>query len=242
VATGQSLAMLPWFVRYYIAATRQFSLAERGAYTDLLFLSWEIGPLPNDPIRLARLIGVSAPEFKRVWTTIRTKFTETEKGLVNTRLEQHRVESMDRSAKARSSAHLRWERARQYDGNANASTNAHADAHPNADATADANGHAKRMLPSPSPSPYTNPNPKSARTSGRDRGKPASAAELLAPAQNGKHAGEGEKTESTEAQTLKRIVLDELSRGVSAAAIIRLMPGRGLTEEQIAQIQQEAAS
>lgn len=233
--------MLPWFVRDYIAATRQFSLAERGAYTDLLFLSWEIGALPNDPVRLARLIGVSSAEFKKVWTSLRTKFTETEKGLVNTRLEQHRVESMDRSAKARSSAQLRWERARQSDGNANA----HADAHPNADATADANGHAKRMLPSPSPSPspYTNPNPKSARAASRDRGKPVSAAELLAPGQNGKHAtGDGEsESQSAEAQTLKRIVLDELGRGVSAAAIIRLMPGRGLTEEQIAQIQREAS-
>jgi uncharacterized protein YdaU (DUF1376 family) len=71
--------------------------------------------------------------------------------------------------------------------------------------------------------------------------KPVSAAELLAPRQNGKHAGEGEKPESTEAQTLKRIVLDELGRGASAAAIIRLMPGRGLTEEQIASIARETS-
>lgn len=231
--------MLPWFVRDYIAATRHLSLAERGAYTDLLFLSWEMGPLPSDPTRLARLIGVSAPEFKRVWMTLRLKFSETEKGLVNTRLEQHRAESMDRSAKARSSAQLRWERARQSDGNANASANAG----PNAYATADANGHAKSMLPSPSPSPspYIKPLDPNARARAPRHTKPVSAAQLLASGQNGENTGKGEKVESTEAATLKRIVLDELSRGVSAAAIIRLMPGRGLTEEQIAMIEREAS-
>jgi uncharacterized protein YdaU (DUF1376 family) len=232
MATGQSLPMLPWFVRDYIAATRQFSLAERGAYTDLLFLSWEIGPLPNDPVRLARLIGVSAPEFRKVWTTLRAKFTETEKGLMNTRLEQHRAESMDRSAKARSSAQLRWERARQYDSNANASTNAHANAH----ATADANGHAKSMLPSPSPSPYTNPNPKSARASSRDRGKPASAADLLGASRNGEIG-----TVESEAEILKRTVLAMLQSGSSPAEIVRTMPARGLTVEQVADIAREQA-
>jgi uncharacterized protein YdaU (DUF1376 family) len=224
--------MLPWFVRDYIAATRHLSLAERGAYTDLLFLSWEMGPLPSDPTRLARLIGVSAPEFKRVWLTLRLKFAETEKGLVNTRLEQHRAESMDRSAKARSSAQLRWERARQSDGNANASTNASANAHPNADA----NAHAESMLPSPSPSPSTNQNPKSARTSRRDTSKPVSAAVLLGATRNVEKGAV-----ESEAEILNRTVVAMLQSGSSPDEIVRTMPARGLTLEQVADIAREHA-
>jgi len=168
MGTGDSLAMLPWFVRDYIAATRQFSLAERGAYTDLLFLSWEIGPLPKDLARLARLIGCDRTEFASVWPVIRDKFTETAEGLVNIRLEEHRAESMQRSESARASANARW---KKYHRNANASASADANAyangdasaHPNASANASerayANGHAKSMLPSPSPSPSPNPYP-----------------------------------------------------------------------------------
>jgi len=145
MGTGSALAMLPWFARDYIAATRHFSLAERGAYTDLLFLSWEIGPLPSDPARLARLVGCDVAEFMLVWPALRPKFTETERGLVNIRLEEHRVESMQRSAKARASADARWQKFRTCERTATA------------DATAYANGHARTMLPSPSPSPSPSP-------------------------------------------------------------------------------------
>lgn len=97
--------------------------------------------------------------------------------------------------------------------------------------------------PSPDPEPKATPEPEletRARASPHSR-KPVSAAELLASSQNGKHAAEGESPESAEAATLRRVVLDQLSRGASPDAIIRLMPGRGLTEEQIAAIAREAA-
>jgi hypothetical protein len=58
VSGGKSLAMLPFFPRDYLAATRHMSLAERGAYTDLLWLQWENGHLPNDvQFRSSRLYG-----------------------------------------------------------------------------------------------------------------------------------------------------------------------------------------
>ena len=120
MSTGNSLALLPFFVRDYIAATRHLSLAERGAYTDLLFLSWEMGALPSDPARLARLVGCGAEEFRQVWPAIRGKFIETEAGFVNARLEEHRAESMQRSAAARASAQARWNRYPGCDRNANA--------------------------------------------------------------------------------------------------------------------------
>jgi uncharacterized protein YdaU (DUF1376 family) len=148
MSTGNSLAMLPWFVRDYIAASRHLSLAERGAYTDLLFLSWEIGPLPSDPARLGRLVGCGAEEFAEVWPAIRGKFIETEAGLVNARLEEHRAESMQRSASARASAQARWSRYHGCERTADAMRT-----HSERSADGYANGHAKSMLPSPSPSP-----------------------------------------------------------------------------------------
>jgi len=169
--TGKSLAMLPFFVRDYIAATRHLSLAERGAYTDLLFLSWEMGSLPKDPARLARLVGCDADEFAQVWPIIRSKFTESDDGLVNARLEEHRTESMRRSEKARESALASWNSPKRnrlgHRSDANADANAPANADANADALASANGHAKSMLPSPSPSPSPEP---SAREEPRKRG------------------------------------------------------------------------
>lgn len=94
MGTGKQLAILPLFVRDYLAATRHFSLVERGAYTDLLFFQWEMGALPREPERLARLIGCSLDEFNSVWSVLRTKFVESEHGLVNARLEEHRSESV----------------------------------------------------------------------------------------------------------------------------------------------------
>lgn len=97
--TGNNLSMLPFFVRDYIAATRHMSLAERGAYTDLLFTQWETGPLPSDPARLARILGCSAREFDKVWPAVALKFAQSADGLVNERLEEHRHKAQELSAK-----------------------------------------------------------------------------------------------------------------------------------------------
>lgn len=89
----KSLPRMPWFPRDYLASTRHFSLAERGAYSDLLFMSWEMGPLPGDPIRLARLLGCNPQEFEHIWEIVREKFCDCMDGtgrLINVRLEQHR--------------------------------------------------------------------------------------------------------------------------------------------------------
>ena len=89
--SGPRLPSTPLYVSDCLGATRQFTLAERGAYSDLLFLPWNIGPLPNDPRRLASLIGCTAREFAAVWPAIHDKFANTPAGLVNERLEAHRV-------------------------------------------------------------------------------------------------------------------------------------------------------
>jgi uncharacterized protein YdaU (DUF1376 family) len=112
--------MMPWFPRDYLAATRHMSLAERGAYTDLLFFQWEMGPLPNDPVRLARLVGCGAEEFGAVWMEIRDKFEDCLDGtgnLVNRRLEEERQKyaayRKRQSDGGRKGAEAKWAKARK---------------------------------------------------------------------------------------------------------------------------------
>jgi uncharacterized protein YdaU (DUF1376 family) len=152
--------MLPWFVRDYIAATRHFSLAERGAYCDLLFLSWETGPLPNDPVLLARMISCTPAEFRRVWAAVRLKFRETRDGLINVRLEEHREKELAFHTRAVAGGHARAKQANRVNGRfAPASdqqdrqlTASHGTSH-----QLDDKLPAQRQVPSPSPSPSKNP-------------------------------------------------------------------------------------
>lgn len=88
--SGKSLAMMPWFPRDFIAATRHLALAERGAYRELLDYQWEMGALPKDEKRLARLLAITPDEFAEIWPSIRDKFEETDAGISNKRLEEHR--------------------------------------------------------------------------------------------------------------------------------------------------------
>jgi uncharacterized protein YdaU (DUF1376 family) len=101
MAKAPTLAMLPWFPRDYLAATRGMTLAERGAYTDLLWFAWDMGTLSNDPKRLARMLGVDADEFAEVWPAIKLKFVQNPDGqLVNERLERERIKAAENKAKA----------------------------------------------------------------------------------------------------------------------------------------------
>jgi uncharacterized protein YdaU (DUF1376 family) len=47
--------------------TRTMTLAQRGAYIDLLCIQWQSGSIPKDPKALAGLLGVTPKEFARVW-------------------------------------------------------------------------------------------------------------------------------------------------------------------------------
>lgn len=96
---GKSLAMMPWFPRDFIAATRHLALAERGAYRELLDYQWEMGVLPKDPARLARLLAVTVEEFAPIWSAISDKFEELNGGLANKRLEEHRKKAVEQRDK-----------------------------------------------------------------------------------------------------------------------------------------------
>ncbi len=83
----------------------EMDLEQRGAFHEMLCLSWQMGPVPNDPERLAILIGVKPADFIRAWRKPLVRcWRKTRKGLVNDRLERERTWSESRQKKARESA------------------------------------------------------------------------------------------------------------------------------------------
>lgn len=109
-ATG--LAMLPWFHRDFLAATQGWTTAECGGYFLLLGAQWEMGPLPSDATALASITRAKPKEFKALWRKVRTKFIVSRNGLVNKRLEEHRLEALRLREKHRAGAartnSVRW--------------------------------------------------------------------------------------------------------------------------------------
>jgi uncharacterized protein YdaU (DUF1376 family) len=153
-----TLAMLPWFPRDYVSATRGMTLAERGAYTDLLWFEWDTGPLPQDPKRLARMLGVDAEEFAQVWPVVRLKFVANEDGLIiNARLEKERTNSIalrtKASEKAQQAAKARW----ASDASSNARGNASSINNGSIDRKLVLGAMLEQCPPSPSPSPSSAP-------------------------------------------------------------------------------------
>lgn len=68
------------------------TMTERGVYITLLSLCWLEGSLPSDPLRLARLVGMSEASFAKVWSfPLSECFQLNEEGrLVHKRLDRER--------------------------------------------------------------------------------------------------------------------------------------------------------
>lgn len=90
------LPMLPWFPHHFLASTMHFTFEERAVYRTLLDYQWINGILPEDPVRLARAVGVSQQLFDQVWPTVSAKFVRTAEGLMNARMEEHRLQALRR--------------------------------------------------------------------------------------------------------------------------------------------------
>jgi uncharacterized protein YdaU (DUF1376 family) len=158
MSTGPAkvLPMMPLFVSDWIAGTRHLSLSERGSLLDLLCWQWANGPLPSDEQRLARLLGCSKEEFRKMWAVISSEFKEREGGLLNTRLEDHRAKALERLEKRRESGKLGGQKtaARKRAGlrassdTARAEASAEANAEASAEAQAAASMHHLSLSPS----------------------------------------------------------------------------------------------
>lgn len=78
------------------------TLEQRGAYHEMLCVSWQMGALPEDPSLLSRLLGIDLETFQRVWVEPLCECWEkTPLGFVNERLEQERKWAEARQEKAR---------------------------------------------------------------------------------------------------------------------------------------------
>jgi uncharacterized protein YdaU (DUF1376 family) len=85
------------------------TLEQRGAYHEMLCVSWQMGPLPEDPSLLARLLGIDIETFQRVWVEpLCGCWQKTEFGLVNERLEDERKWAESRQEKASRAGKASW--------------------------------------------------------------------------------------------------------------------------------------
>jgi uncharacterized protein YdaU (DUF1376 family) len=81
---------------------RLMTLEQRGAYHEMLCVSWQIGPLPDDHALLSRLLGIDIETFERVWVyPLSVCWKKTKLGMVNERLEKERKWAEARQEKAR---------------------------------------------------------------------------------------------------------------------------------------------
>ncbi len=73
---------------------RRMSLAERGAYIELLAYQWEDGFIPDDIEELSRMIGVSVADFRKLWLRLVQVFPLSEMGKrANPVMEKDRIEA-----------------------------------------------------------------------------------------------------------------------------------------------------
>lgn len=140
-----------FYAKDFYASVVSLSLAAKGAYICALTWSWDNGPLPTEPSALARVLTATPGEFKRVWPEIESRFTLTDAGYINRRLERER-EKQDafrnrKSEGGKKGAEQRWHK----DGSVNES----AIGSPIGSAMPDA--MANGWPPSPSPTADQNP-------------------------------------------------------------------------------------
>ena len=87
------------YARDWIAGTLMMSHEEKGAYMDLLCVQWDNGPLPDDPVEIARALG-GAKAYKKLWPRLQAKFPPLPDGRrANAKLERIRaIQALRRDA------------------------------------------------------------------------------------------------------------------------------------------------
>lgn len=139
-------AWMPFYVSDYLRDTRHLSTKEHGAYLLLIMHAWvNDGALPSDPVRIARIAGLDAKEWRESGAVLMAFFIETPEGYRSDRVDRELaranalVEQRREAGKASAA-----QRALQRDGNGR-STDVLAEGQRN-----------RRPSPSPSPSKGSN--------------------------------------------------------------------------------------
>lgn len=104
---------LPLYVGDLLAATQSWRGEEQALYVRLLMLQWSAGCIPNGPQNIAKAVRYNRNNFARLWPRVSAKFVQSEHGLINLRLEEHRSHALDikrrNSERATLAAHKRWD-------------------------------------------------------------------------------------------------------------------------------------
>lgn len=113
-----SLPWHPWYRAAFKHDTLHLTLAQEGAYRRLLDEYYEIGgPLPDDDVALARLIGVTTAEWMTVSEVVRPFFKASNHKLVHKRCEDElhamALRTHSKRIKAKASADARWKKYRE---------------------------------------------------------------------------------------------------------------------------------
>lgn len=104
-----------FYARDWLAGdARPMSLEEKGAFIDLLAFAWLDEGIPDDPRRIAKILGVSPRDFAKIWPAIEPCWEPLQgtTKLVNRKLEDYRAEltahRQERSESGRKGAEKRW--------------------------------------------------------------------------------------------------------------------------------------
>ena len=67
---------MPLYIADYLRDTRKLTTAEHGAYLLLIMEYWTAGELPADDRKLARIVGMTPPEWRKAKPNVQTFFTD----------------------------------------------------------------------------------------------------------------------------------------------------------------------
>jgi uncharacterized protein YdaU (DUF1376 family) len=103
-----NLPYLPFYVGEYLRETRHLTLEQHGAYVLLLLEYWWKSCLPDDDVQLARIVGVSPAEWRKLKPALKGLFQDDWR---HERIDKQIKKSKDKIKKARESAEARWSKA-----------------------------------------------------------------------------------------------------------------------------------
>lgn len=106
---GARAAWMPFYGRDFYSSVHVLAMSweERGVYQFLLWTAWDEGAIPADPAKLARIVGMHATKFRKVWQALAERWVEHPNRpgwLLNERQERVRQATGELSEKMRALA------------------------------------------------------------------------------------------------------------------------------------------
>lgn len=99
-----SIPYMPLYVADYVGDTQHLSTEQHGAYLLLLMALWRAGGrLPNDQVKIARIVRLSPSKWSRIADDVMAFFTADEDGITQKRLAAE-IEKASKKSQVRSEA------------------------------------------------------------------------------------------------------------------------------------------